>query len=45
MPGVYESEEAARMAFGLSDEVLLKLQQSVNPDGMISLDNIKQLTL
>jgi len=41
LPGVYDSEEAARLAFSLDDGVLLSLQESVNPGGMINIDMIK----
>lgn len=41
LPGVYENEDAARMAFCLGDDVLGRLQESVNPGGTITLDMIK----
>lgn len=30
LPGIYETEQAARYAVGLSDEVLKRLQRAVN---------------
>lgn len=41
LPGSYESEEAARFAFDLGDDVLYSLQQSVNPNGTITLEMLK----
>lgn len=32
LPGCYDSERAARYAFGISDDVLSALQQKVNAD-------------
>lgn len=36
MPGIYDSEEAARYAGEFGDEVLQALQDSVNPGGVIT---------
>ncbi len=43
LPGAYESERAARYAFRFSHEQLQKLQDSVNPGGIITLEMLKKL--
>ena len=41
LPGSYADERAAKFAFKFPDEVLLKLQASVNPGGVITFEMLK----
>ena len=43
LPGVYESERAARYAFRFSDARLQALQGSVNPGGIITYKMLQGL--
>ncbi len=43
MPGCYDSERAAKYAFRFKDEDLRKLQDSVNPDGVITFEMLQAL--
>ena len=38
IPGCYSSLEAAKLAFDIDEEKLSKLQKSVNPGGVITLE-------
>jgi hypothetical protein len=40
-PGAYESRDAAITALSFPDEVLQKLQDSVNPNGVITIEMLK----
>ena len=42
LPGRYETEEAARMAFEFGYGVLQKLQDNVNPDGSITIEMLME---
>lgn len=42
MPGVYSTERAAKYAFRFSDKVLYELQESVNPDGIITFEMLQE---
>jgi hypothetical protein len=42
LPGVYESRAAARYAFQFHDETLTRLQSSVNPGGVITMEMLKR---
>lgn len=43
LPGVYDSRRAARYAFRFKDSDLDALQQSVNPNGVITFEMLRQL--
>jgi len=40
-PGAYDTQRAARYAQRLSDEQLQRLQDSVNPDGVITFEMLQ----
>ena len=42
MPGAYDSERAAKYAFRFPDKVLRRLQDSVNPGGVITYEMLQQ---
>lgn len=41
LPGVFEDEKSARYAFQFPDEILKRLQESVNPGGIITSAMLK----
>jgi hypothetical protein len=41
-PGCYESERAAKYAFRFSDKELKELQESVNPNGVITFEMLQE---
>lgn len=43
LPGCYDSERAARYAFRFKDAELQRLQDSVNPGGIITFDMLQRL--
>jgi hypothetical protein len=43
MPGIYDSEKAAQYAGEFSDDILQSLQDSVNPDGVITYEMLYEL--
>jgi hypothetical protein len=43
LPGVYDSERAARYACRFKDADLQALQDSVNPDGVITFEMLQRL--
>jgi hypothetical protein len=40
-PGCFESERAAKYAFRFPDEILQRLQDSVNPSGVITFEMLQ----
>lgn len=46
IPGAYESREVAEYAVSLfSDEELQRLQDSINPGGVITMEMLRQLRI
>lgn len=43
LPGVYATEKAARFAFRFDYDELKKLQESLNPFGVITFADLKKL--
>ena len=43
LPGVYADTKAARYAFRFADDDLQRLQDSLNPGGVITFDHLKSL--
>ena len=41
IPGVYDSHRAANYAFRFPDEILQSLQDSVNPNGIITFEMLQ----
>lgn len=41
LPGLYDTEDAAKLAYEVDEAVLIQLQESVNPDGAITLEMLR----
>ncbi len=44
-PGVYDSERTARYAFRFTDEQLQRLQEKVQPSGVITYEMLRRVKL